>query len=210
MLPEIEKAKCVLLYGVGPSFCAGSDLKELAKTDLTGMLAHEERTAAMVRRLGLLSTPVVASVQGHALGGGFILAASCDFVVTAEDSTWSLPEVPNGWLPPWGLAALVARVGPVRAKRLTWGIEKLDGHDAKRLGVADFCVPDGSALPEARRVAARLAALPDAARRATKLFFQPGLMSQSEAWDAEASRIFAANCETREAKTTLSKFMPKL
>lgn len=206
LLPELEAARAVVLSGLPPSFCAGSDLKELGALDVAGMVAHENSTAAMVRHLGLITTPVVAAVEGHALGGGFILAASCDLVVTAETAQWGLPEVPNGWLPPWGLKVLCNRTGPVTAQRLTWGFETLDGHEALRLGIADYCVRQGAALDRARTIAAQLAALPETAVRSTKAFFQNELMDKAEIWDAEASRCFARDCASAEARQTLARF----
>ncbi|GGE31738.1 putative enoyl-CoA hydratase echA8 [Agaricicola taiwanensis] len=200
----------VVLAGAAPSFCAGSDLKELGTMDVPGMVANEADTAAMARRIGLVSVPVVAAVEGYALGGGFILAASCDLVVTGADARWSLPEVPNGWLPPWGLQALVARVGPVNARRLVWGFETLDGEEARRLGVADYCVPSGEAASHAATLAARIAALPAPAVRSTKEFFQQAISVQAEAWDAAAGRIFADNCAHETARATLARFAAKV
>ena len=125
--------RAIIITGAAPGFCAGSDLKELAEMDLAGMRAHEARTAALARSIALLDKPVVAAVDGFALGGGFVLAISCDIVVTAPEVRWHLPEVTIGWIPPWGLQALVARVGPVTARRLTWGTQPMDGREAHRL-----------------------------------------------------------------------------
>ncbi|WP_245311071.1 enoyl-CoA hydratase/isomerase family protein [Bradyrhizobium valentinum] len=113
--------RVVVLTGVPPAFCAGSDLKELAGLSIPDMCKHKSEPAAFARAIGYRTKPVIAAVEGHALGGGFILAASCDIVVSSSTAGWHLPEAPNGWLPPWGLASLVARTGPVRARRLTWG-----------------------------------------------------------------------------------------
>lgn len=72
----------------------------------------------------------------------------CDEITRAE-SRWHLTEVKIGWIPPWGLEPLTARVGPVRAKRLTWGSESIDGTEAFRLGVVDYPVPIGMVMDEA-------------------------------------------------------------
>lgn len=199
----------VVLTGAAPSFCAGSDLKELGGMNVPQMVAHEAATAALARQLGLIGVPVIAAVEGHALGGGFILAASCDLVVSAEDAKWSLPEVPNGWIPPWGLKALAVRVGPVAARRLTWGFEVLDGPKAVSLGVADFSVAPGEALAHARELASQVAALPAPAVRSTKHFFQTSIIGDAEIWDAAAGRAFAADCEHEAARATLARFAAK-
>lgn len=196
----------IVLTGAAPSFCAGSDLKELGSLDIPGMVDHELETGRIARHIGLLDVPVVAAVEGHALGGGFILAVSCDLVVSAEDAKWSLPEVPNGWLPPWGLKALAARVGNVTARRLVWGFEVLDGPTAARLGVADYCVASGSARSEAINMARKIGTLPRNAVRSTKLYFQSEILRDAELWDERASRAFAEDCRYPAAAMTLKRF----
>jgi enoyl-CoA hydratase/carnithine racemase len=199
----------VVLTGAAPSFCAGSDLKELGAMDVRGMVRHEARTASMARAIGFLDLPVIAAVEGHALGGGFILAMSCDLVVTAETAKWSLPEVPNGWLPPWGLKALASRVGMTTARRLVWGYEVLDGATACDLGVADYLAPPDGALEKAREIAVRLAALPRVAVKSTKRYFQAEVLGMAEVWDVQAGEIFAENCAHDAAVATLNKFAVK-
>ena len=108
-----RRIRAVVLTGAPPGFCAGSDLRELAGLPVTGMVRHEEVTGAVARAIGALRLPVVAAVEGFAIGGGFLLATACDLVVSAADARWHLPEVGLGWVPPWGLHSLVVRVGPV-------------------------------------------------------------------------------------------------
>jgi enoyl-CoA hydratase/carnithine racemase len=201
-----ENVGAIVLTGTAPSFCAGSDLKELGTMDVAGMVAHEAHTASMARRIGLLDLPVIAAVEGHALGGGFILATSCDLVVTAEGANWSLPEVPNGWIPPWGLRSLTGRVSAATARRLVWGFEGFSGQAAVDLGIADYVSATAQALTMATEIAERLAALPRAAIRSTKRFFQPDMLGQAEVWDSQAGNAFAENCTHPPAIETLKRF----
>lgn len=199
------QVSAIVLTGIAPGFCAGSDLKELATLDLAGMASHEADTAALARAIALLDKPVIAAVDGFALGGGFVLAASCDVVVTTRATRWHLPEVTIGWIPPWGLETLIARVGPVTARRLTWGGEPLDGTEAYRLGVADYLI-EGDVLAEAMTIAGRLTALPLPAVTATKHYFASAAARAGEAGDAMANRMFIENCGHEVAKSTLKKF----
>lgn len=189
-----------------PGFCAGSDLKELATMDVAGMCKHEDETARIVRRMGYLEKPIVAAVSGFALGGGVGLAVGCDLIVTHPECRWHMPEVPNGWLPPWALAALTARVGAVTARRLVWGGEPINGSEALCLGLVDYLVPTDAVDREALEVATRLAQLPPVAVAATKRFFAPLINGGAEASDALANRIFAENCRDATARATLQKF----
>ncbi len=201
----------IVLAGKAPGFCAGSDLKELASMDLPGMCRHEAETARLCRSFAFLQKPIIAAVDGFALGGGFVLAISCDIVVSSLGAKWGLPEVSIGWIPPWGLQALVARVGPSQARRLTWGEETFDGREAHRLGIADFLAPEGgSAVEAALERGRKLASLPPAAVSATKRFFASLAAGPAEPMDALANVMFAENCEHRAARQTLEKFGMKV
>ena len=199
--------RVIVLTGSAPGFCAGSDLKELAGMDLASMGTHEAHTGALARSIALMNKPVVAGVEGFALGGGFVLAVSCDVVVSDSSARWHLPEVMIGWIPPWGIQALVARVGPVAARRLVWGADPFDGAEAHRLGVADYLAQSGESVREAAiRVGTRLAALPAQAVVSTKQFFAPIVSGQGESLDACANRLFLADCGHPAAKATLNRF----
>ncbi|TFE37056.1 enoyl-CoA hydratase/isomerase family protein [Paraburkholderia dipogonis] len=212
---ELERAErdpsvnAIVLSGAAPAFCAGSDLKELGTLSIDGMCQHELETARIARSIAGVPKPVIAAVEGFALGGGFILAVSCDLVVSASNVRWHLPEVPNGWLPPWGLQALVARVGAVRARMLVWADSPIDGVEAHRLGVADVLADPGAADQRAIALAQRLASLPREAVASTKRFFEPLLALDGERLDREAARYFAEDCKSPAAQQTLAKFVVK-
>ncbi|GAA4447381.1 enoyl-CoA hydratase/isomerase family protein [Phytohabitans houttuyneae] len=201
--PEVHAA---VLTGAPPGFCAGSDLRELAGLPRAGIVRHEERTGLVARRLQWLSKPVVAAVEGFAIGGGFFLAASCDLVVSAGDARWHLPEVPLGWVPPWGLQALVARVGPVAARRLVWGADPLPVRELHRLGAVDELAPPGTAEAHALDLAARLSALPPHAVAATKRALADAAAGPAEALDARAARQFGDDIGTPAARATFERY----
>jgi enoyl-CoA hydratase/carnithine racemase len=205
-LDKDAHVKAIVVDAAPPGFCAGSDLKELSSMNVREMGRHEAETAALARSIGGMSKPVIAAVEGFAVGGGFVFAASCDLVVTTPGCRWHMPEVAIGWIPPWGLESLVARCGPVVARRLSWGPEILDGGEAQRLGVADYLVPDGQASGHALAIGQRLAQLPAAAVGATKRYFAAGIAANAESRDAEANRLFEENCKEDVAKATLQKY----
>ena len=109
LLAFVERARlddgvrAVLLSGAGSGFCAGSDVKEMAQASMGERLSIAQRKAALMRSLAELDKPVVCAVHGFALGGGFMLAIGCDFVVTDAKAAWRLPEVGLGFFPPWGI-----------------------------------------------------------------------------------------------------------
>jgi enoyl-CoA hydratase/carnithine racemase len=204
-----DSVGAIVLTGSSPGFCAGSDVKELAGMAVPDMARHEARTAQVARSIQQLGTPVIAAVEGFALGGGFLLAVSCDLVVSAADARWHLPEVQLGWVPPWGLQALIARCGPVLTKRFAWGDTTLTGADLHRLGVVEELAEPGNADVEALEIASRLAALPTAAVEATKRALADATLSGAEGLDARTNWMFARNCETSEARRSLDRFERK-
>jgi len=205
-LDDDPDVRAVVLAGAPPGFCAGSDLKELAGLSRAGMVRHEQRTGLVARRLQWASIPVLAAVEGFAIGGGFFLAASCDLVVSADDARWHLPEVPLGWVPPWGLQALVARAGPVVARRLVWGADALPAGELHRLGVVDELVPPGTAEAHAVELAQRLAALPPHAVASTKRALADAVTGPAEALDARTARQFGDDAGTADARATFERY----
>lgn len=201
--PEVA---AIVLRGEPPGFCAGSDLKFIGRLSLEDTCRFEAETGDMARLLGYLQKPVIASVEGFALGGGFILAASCDLVVSTDNARWHLPEVPIGWLTPWGLNALISRAGAVAARKLCYASEAFDGREAKRLGLVDHLVTPGHADELALTLANRMAVLPAAAVAATKRFFMPDILGKAEVLDIQANEVFAGNCRHPVARATLERF----
>jgi enoyl-CoA hydratase/carnithine racemase len=196
--------RAVVLTGTPPGFCAGSDLKELARLSIADMVEHEARTGQAARSIGRLRIPVLSAVEGFAMGGGFLLAAACDVIVTAADARWHLPEVRLGWVPPWGLQALIDRIGPAAAKRIAWGDRPLTGYDVHRLGVADEVTAPGQAVRVARARAGRLAELPAHAVASTKGVFAEAMAGLDELLDAHSVAQFGRDAASAAAATSLS------
>ena len=206
-LTEISTDKgvnAVVLAGNGTGFCSGSDVREMAHGSPEERMAIAREKAALVRMIADIPVPVVAAVHGFALGGGFMLAAACDYVVTARDARWRLPEVGIGFFPPWGIDSLVARVGVARARVLVLGHEMLDGRRAMELGLADLCVEPEHINEEALRAAQRLAALPREPVSTVKRFFAS--LAFVDSLDARALEAYRANVEAGAADASFTKW----
>ncbi|MGW3350123.1 enoyl-CoA hydratase/isomerase family protein [Nonomuraea rubra] len=205
-LDDDPGVRVAVLTGTPPGFCAGSDLKELSRMDGEAMVRHEAATGRLARDIRHLGIPVIAAVEGFAMGGGFLLATSCDLVVTAGDARWHLPEVGLGWVPPWGVQSLVSRVGPVTARRLVWGERPLTGGELYALGAADELTVPGDALPRALEVAAGLARLPAHAVTSAKRALADAAGEHAETLDARTAWMFGADCGSEAARRSLARF----
>lgn len=192
----------IVLCGAGRGFCAGSDLAGLAAMDAAGRSDFEASSGLLARTIMAYPKPVLAAVHGFAVGGGLTLAAACDIVITSQAAKWSLPEVPIGLFPAWGLEAVTLRMGCVAARRLSWGIDTLDGEAAVRTGLADMAAADP--LGEALGLARRLAVLPATQSASVKHYF--ALPRSGKAADDEANALFMTACDSAEAAQSFSRY----
>ncbi len=159
---ENPDVRVILLTGEGRAFCVGADLKahKAGRTafDRRQYLAGEQ---AVCRRLLSLKKPVVAAVNGYALGAGAEMAIASDFIVMAESAQIGLPEVSIGNFLGGGITWLLPRmVGMAKARELVFLGERINGAEAVRIGLANRVFPDAQFLEEARAFAKKFAQKP--------------------------------------------------
>ena len=149
----------IVLSGEGTvSFCAGSDIKELAGQTLPERIAHTDLGQTAGDRLEQSPCVVIAAIEGYCLGGGLELALACDLRIAGSGSTLGLPEVQIDALPSWGGTYRLPRVvGIGRAKEITLFGRRLDAQEALAWGLVSEVVPQGGARERALEVARGLA-----------------------------------------------------
>jgi len=152
-------ARVVLLTGEGRAFCVGADLKE----HKAGRTAFDRRQylqgeQIVCKRLLTLERPVVAAVNGYALGAGAELAIASDFLLMAASAQIGLPEISIGNFLGGGVTVLLPRlVGLAKARELVFLGERIKGEEAVRIGLANRSFPDEGFLDAAREFAKRVA-----------------------------------------------------
>lgn len=168
-IADDERIRAVLICGAGEYFSAGADIAEMAALPAEEMRAHAPALQASFLSVAAIPQPVVAAIEGFALGGGLELALAADFRICAADAILGLPEIKLGVIPGAGGTQLLTRaIGPARAKLAIMTGEEIKVLDAVRLGLVHQVVPSGTATTEARELAARLAAMPGRALEAAK------------------------------------------
>src|SRR5687767_366056 len=164
-----EAVRAVVLTGAGPGFCAGADLAEFKELKDP---AAAERRAELTMQLHLAFSrtrvPIVAAINGHAMGGGAGLAIAGDLAVMAQGAKLGYPETRHGIVAAIVMANLVRQVGRKAAFELVALGEPVDAARAFALGLVNRIAPDGKMLDEAVKVAQKLAAVSRPAMTETK------------------------------------------
>lgn len=151
--------RVIILTGQGRAFCVGADLKEHKE----GRTAFDRRQylqgqQTVCKRLMTLSKPVVAGVNGYALGAGAEMAMACDFIMMAESARIGLPEISIGNFLGGGVTWLLPRlVGLAKARELVFLGERITGAEAVNIGLANRCFPDESFMEDTRAFVRRIA-----------------------------------------------------
>ena len=165
---------CILLSGAGRGFCAGADLSEFKTLTPANQPLVEQRaqlTMQLHHGFPQLRKPVVAAVNGAAMGGGAGIALACDLVLMAESATLGFPEVRHGIVAAIVMANLVRQLGRKAAFELVALGQPIGASEALRLGMINRVCADDQLLPQAEAMAAELAAMSAQAMTATKQLF---------------------------------------
>jgi enoyl-CoA hydratase/carnithine racemase len=198
VLREIEAdpaVRATILTGAGDrAFSAGADLGDPRTHRVDGAgshLARAPRQGAVFDALVEHPKPIVAAVNGFAIGIGCLVTLCCDLIVASENAEFGLPQVPLGILPAYGGSVRLARhVGRARAMEMVLLGERVAAVDAERYGMINRVVAPGDLLPTARHLAERLAALPPLAVRMAKESLNRGLdLPLREAAQADVYRF---------------------
>lgn len=149
--------RCVILIGEGRVFCAGADLKNRGQMlDQPGGLSqHSRRTRELFHAIRECPKPVIAALNGPALGAGIGIAASSDILIAAEGACLGLPEIDVGLL--GGVKHAQRLFGHSRLRRMMLTGMRVPADELYRLGIVEACVPADKLLDEARKIATQIA-----------------------------------------------------
>ena len=210
-----ETIRGVIVTGAGPrAFVAGADIADLAKQGPFDGKARALRGQGVLRRLETCGKPVVAAVNGFALGGGCELAMACHIRIASDTAKFGQPEVKLGIAPGYGGTQRLPRlVGKGRALQLILSGEMIDAAEAYRIGLVNKVVPAGDLAAESEKLVRGILAMGPLAVRLSLEAVERGLdMSLDEGLLLEANHfgLLAATADMKEGLTAfLEKRAPK-
>lgn len=208
-----DAVTAIVIGSTQGNFCAGGDIDSMTGLDVGSARKRMKQNHLLVRLLAEAEKPVIAAVEGYAVGAGAGLALLADTIVLAEGGAIGFPFFRVGLTPDYGiLFTLARRVGSARARQILLYGRLLKGRDALDAGLADELVADGAAETRAFVLAAELAAQPPHAFALTKrhLALQPQTLEAALEMEAMAQSLAFVGPELTEGRAAFAaKRKPK-
>src|SRR5256714_14310780 len=202
-----DQIRVVLWHGAGDSFSAGNDIQDFLKNPPG---AGESPQARLIEALLDFDKPVVAAVQGAAIGGGTTMLTHCDFIYAGESTRFQMPFINLAVVPKFGSSYSVpARIGHLRAAELILLGLPFDARRAAELGLVTHVLSDNDVLAKATETAGKLAAKPAAALQASKRLIKQLFREQIKAAMKAENEEFSALVRSEDAKEALTAFLEK-
>lgn len=208
---DINTVRCLILTGEGEkSFVAGADIATQAPFTKKEGEAWGDYGNAIFLKIERLPIPVIAAVNGYALGGGCEICMSCDMRICSENAVFGQPEVGLGITPGFGGTQRLARlVGPGMAKEMIYSAKNIKADEALRIGLVNHVYPIESLMEEAVKLANRIASNAPIAVRNSKKAINEGIeVGMDEAVKIE-SKLFGDCFETHDQKEGMGAFLEK-
>ncbi len=202
-----EHVRVVLWHGVGDAFSAGNDIEDFLKNPPG---KGESPQTQLMNALVDFDKPIVAAVQGAAIGGGTTMLLHCDFVYAGESAKFQLPFINLAVVPEFGSSCSVpARIGHLRAAELILLAQHFDARRAADLGLATKVVADQDLLATATETARALAAKPAGALQTSKKLMKAPFREQIKAAMKAEIEEFSAHVRSDDAKEAFKAFLEK-
>lgn len=208
---DLAAVRCLILTGAGEkSFVAGADIGEMSTLTKAEGEAFGKKGNDVFRKLETLPIPVIAAVNGFALGGGCEISMSCDIRICSDNAVFGQPEVGLGITPGFGGTQRLARlVGPGMAKQMIYTARNIKADEALRIGLVNAVYPLAELMPAAKKMAAGIAKNAPIAVRNCKKAINEGLeVGMDEAVVIE-EKLFGDCFETEDQKYGMAFFLDK-
>ena len=208
---DYDTIRCLIITGAGKkSFVAGADIGEMAEDTKAEGKEFCEHGNRVFRKIETLPIPVIAAVNGFALGGGCELSMACDIRIAADNAVFGQPEVGLGITPGFGGTQRLMRRIPVgKAKEMIYASINIKAEEALKWGLVNAVYPQDELMPAAEKLANRIAVQAPIAVRAAKAAMNEGIdVPMDEAIQVEVKH-FSDCFETADQKEGMKAFMEK-
>ena len=208
---DSQKYRCLIITGDGEkSFVAGADISEMATLGPQQGETFGHKGAEVFRRIETLPCPVIAAVNGFALGGGCELAMACDIRICSDNAKFGQPEVGLGIIPGFsGTVRLARLVGMGMAKQLIYTGKPIKADEALRIGLVNEVLPQAELMNRALELAGQIAANAPLAVSAAKLCINTEFAMEAEDAIAFENRAFGLCFNTEDQKNGMQAFLTK-
>lgn len=208
---DLDAVRCLILTGAGEkSFVAGADIAEMSTLTKEEGEAFGKKGNDIFRKIETLPIPVIAAVNGFALGGGCEISMSCDIRICSDNAVFGQPEVGLGITPGFGGTQRLARlVGPGMAKQMIYTARNIKADEAYRIGLVNAVYPQEELLDAAKKLAATIAKQAPIAVRACKKAINDGLDANMDEAIVIEEKLFGSCFETEDQKAGMGNFLEK-
>ena len=207
---EASDVRGVIITGAGKAFVAGADISKMPSMSPEDAERFSVKGSKLFRRIEQLPIPVIAAVNGFALGGGCELMLSCDFAIASTFAKFGQPEVNLGIIAGFGGTQRLARKVPYGiAMELLMNAEMIGAEEAHRIGLVNRVVEADALLDEANNALNKILKRGPIAVRNTKLAIQRGLDMTLDEGLAEESRLFGECFNSEDAREGVNAFIEK-
>ncbi len=208
---DLEKTRVLILTGAGEkSFVAGADIGEMSNLTKKQGEAFGKKGNDIFRKIETFPIPVIAAVNGFALGGGCEIAMSCDIRICSENAVFGQPEVGLGITPGFGGTQRLARiVGVGKAKEMIYTANNIKAEEAYRIGLVNAVYPKEELIEQAMKIAKKIVKNAPIAVRACKKAINDGLQVDMDAAIKIEEKLFGSCFETEDQKEGMAAFLEK-
>ena len=208
---DTNVVRAVVLTGAGEkSFVAGADIGEMSTLSKAEGEAFGKKGNDIFRKIEEFPVPVIAAVNGFALGGGCEISMSCDIRICSDNAMFGQPEVGLGITPGFGGTQRLARlIGAGMAKQLIYTARNIKADEALRIGLVNAVYPQEELMAAAEKMASQIAANAPIAVRACKKAINDGLQTDIDAALVIEEKLFGSCFETEDQREGMANFLRK-
>ena len=210
MLKEDDEIYVIIISGEGKAFVAGADITEMKDLNSIEGRCFGKLGTDVLRKIELMDKPVIAAVNGFALGGGCELAMCCDIIIAGENAKFGLPEVTLGISPGFGGTQRLPKiVGIGKAKELIYTGAVIDAHEAERIGLINRVYPQEDLMEEAVKMATKISSVSQTALRNAKNAIDISMDTNIDIGTSFENDAFGLCFSTEDQKEGMSAFLEK-